>query len=204
MSRLLILLFALALLPASAFDFEKWVDDLGNKQMERWKKEKIQTLARDRDPEARLEALNGLSYTDDDAVMAFRRRAVRPRSRVRQAAASKLWSAEKRAEPYRPQLEKALEDSDPNVVAYAAGALQAIGMKEADLAPARRRVLAAPEASVSSRFYAARNLVGFEPPRKLVEPMIGYLENNTHNYTGSVTDKNRKNVSSRRMRSSGW
>ena len=71
-----------------------------------------------------------------------------------------------------------IHDPEANVVAYAAGALQAIGMKEAELAAPRKRVLDAPEASVSARFLVARNLVGYEAPGKLVGPMIEYLEHN--------------------------
>ena len=194
MLRLFVLVFALALLPARAFDFEKWVDDLANKQMERWKREKIQTLARDRDPAARLEALEGLSYTDADACIAFAGALSDKDARVRAAAANQLWKAEKRAEPHRAELTKALDDPDANVVTNAAGALQTIGMKEAELAAARKRVLSAPEATIRSRFLAARNLVGYENPRKLVGPMIEYLEQNTQSYTGSVTDSNRNNV----------
>ena len=125
MSRLLLAAFALAALPAFSFDFLKWVDEQTDKQLERWKKESIQTLARDRDPDKRLEALERLSYGDPDAMTAFAGALSDSDARVRQAAASKLWSAEKRAEPYREQLVKALDDPDVNVVAYAAGALQA-------------------------------------------------------------------------------
>jgi HEAT repeat protein/ankyrin repeat protein len=194
MFRSMILLLCLAVLPAAAFDLEKWVDDLANRQMESWKKESLETVVKGRDPKDRLEAIERLSYTDADAVAVFAVALSDSDAKVRQAAASKLWSAEKRAEPYRPQLVKALEDPDANVVAYAAGALQAIGMKEAELAAPRKRVLVAPEASVTSRFLVARNLVGYEPPMQLVGPMIAYLEQNTRDYTGSVTDRNRENV----------
>ena len=195
MARIVLLLLALAALPASAFDFLKWVDEMTDKQMESWKKESIQTLAKHKNPDKRLEALERLSYGDPDAVAAFAGALSSDTdARVRRAAASKLWSAEKRAEPYREVLVKALDDPDPDVVAYSAGALQAIGMKEVELAPARKRVLAAPETSVNARFLVARNLVGFEPPTSLVGPMLDYLEDQTQGYTGSVTDDNRKNV----------
>ena len=194
MSRLLLAAFALAALPAFSFDFLKWVDEQTDKQMERWKMESIQTLARDRDPDKRLEALERLSYGDPDAITAFAGALSDSDARVRQAAASKLWSAEKRAEPYREQLVKALDDPDVNVVAYAAGALQAIGMKESELAAARKRVLGSPEASVSARFLVARNLVGYEAPAKLVGPMLAYLEQNSDGYTGSITDPRRDNI----------
>lgn len=194
MRRLSILLLVLVTFPAAAFDIEKWADDLSNRQMEKWKREKLQAVTKARDPKDRLEAVEGLSYADPDAVMAFAAALSDSDARVRRAAANQLWKSEKRAEPYRPQLTKALDDSDPNVVANAAGALQATGIKEAELVAPRKRVLAAPESSVSARFLVARNLVGYEPPANLVGPMIEYLESNTRNYTGSVGDKNRHNV----------
>lgn len=194
MPRLAILLLALATLPAFAFDLEKWADQLAKKEMEGWKREKLETIAKDPDPAARLKAVEALSSTDADAVMAFAAALSDRDAKVRQAAGKQLWSAGKRAEPYRPQLVKALDDPDPNVVANAAGALQTIGMKEAELAPARKRVLVAPDASVSARFLVARNLVGYEPPANLVGPMIEYLESNTRSSTGSVADSNRHNV----------
>ena len=194
MFRSLIFLLGLAILPAAAFDLEKWVDDLGNKQMERWKKEAMRDAVKARDPKDRLEALERLSYTDEEAVAVFAIALSDSDAKVRRAAASKLWSAGERAKPYRPQLTQALEDPDANVVAYAAGALQATGVEEKELVAARKRVLAAPDASVSSRFLVARNLVGYEPPGQLVGPMIVYLEQNTRDYTGSVSDRNRENV----------
>ena len=176
MFRSLILLLGFAILPAAAIDLEKWVEELGNKQMERWKKEAMRDAVKARDPKDRLEALERLPYTDADAVAVFALALSDSDARVRRSAASQLWSAAERAEPYRPQLTKALDDPDANVVAYAAGALQATGVKEAELAIARKRVLTAPDASVTSRFLVARNLVGHEPPNALVGPMIAYLE----------------------------
>src|SRR6187401_1900633 len=111
MKRIAALVLAFAVLPAAAFDFLKWVDEMTDKQMESWKKESIQTLARHKNPEKRLEALERLSYGDADAVAAFAGAlATDQDARVRQAAASKLWSAEKRAEPHREVLVKALDD----------------------------------------------------------------------------------------------
>ncbi len=49
MFRSLILLLGFAMLPAAAFDLEKWVDDLANKQMERWKKEAMRDAVKGRD-----------------------------------------------------------------------------------------------------------------------------------------------------------
>jgi HEAT repeat protein len=181
MLRTLVLAFSLAAAPALAFDLEKWADDLGNRQMDKWKKEKIETAIKGRDAKARLEAVETLSYADPDALAAFAVALSDNDARVRRAAASQLWSAEKKAEPYRPQLTKALDDPDPNVVAYAAGALQAQDVKEADLVAARKRVLDSVEASVTSRYYAARGLVGKEPPPRIAAAMIAYLEQNSGN-----------------------
>lgn len=193
-----ILIFVLSLAACSAFaqsTIEKWADKLMDKQVASWKKELIETLANDRDPKKRLEAAEQLSRHDDPEAIAALAAALGDRdAKVRLAAANGLWKDGKTAESARPQLLKALEDTDPDVVAQAAGALQATGMKEAELVEPRKRVLASPEASVSSRFLVARNLVGREAPVRLVEPMIVYLEKNTQRYTGSVTDSSRKNV----------
>jgi HEAT repeat protein len=181
MLRILVLVISLAAAPALAFDLEKWADDLANRQMEKWKKEKLETAVKGRDPKARLEAVEGLSYADPDALAAFAIALGDSDARVRRAAASQMWSAEKKAEPYRAHLTKALDDPDPNVVAYAAGALQAQGVKEAELVAPRKRILDSGEASVTSRYYAARSLVGHEPPRKIAAAMIEYLEQNAGN-----------------------
>jgi hypothetical protein len=194
MFRSLVFLLAFSVLPAAAFDIEKWAEELGNKQMERWKKEAMRDAVKARDPKERLEALERLPYTDADSVAVYAIALSDSDAKVRQAAASKLWSAEERAKPYQPQLTKALDDADANVVAYAAGALEMIGVDESKLAPARKRVLKAPEASITSRFLAARELVGFEAPGLIVGPMLDYLEQNTRNYTGSISDRNRDNV----------
>ena len=195
MNRILMLVFAFAALSASAIDLEKWIDKQMDKQAESWKRDEIEKLSKARDPKDRIEAARWLSnQTDPDAVAALAGALTDRDAKVREAAASGLWSAEKRAEPHRAALVKALDDPDANVVAQAAGALQSIGMKEAELAPARKRVLAAPDASVDSRFYAARNLVTYEQPVKLVGPMIAFLEQESRRYTGSVTDSSRNNI----------
>ena len=188
--RSFILVLALSALPAAAFDIEKWANDLANREMAKAKRETLQAVTRARDPKERMEAVNRLSSTDDDAVMAFAAALSDTDARVRQAAASQLWDSGKRAEPYRPQLTKALDDPDANVVAYAAGALQATGIKEAELVAPRKRVLTAPEAAPNARFLVARSLVGHEAPKNLVGPMIAYLEQQTQ----VPGDRNRNNI----------
>jgi HEAT repeat protein len=144
-----------------------------------WKKERIEALAKDRDPEVRIEAARFLGSRDDPESIAALGAALSDRDAgVRQAAASALWSTGKRATAARPQLVAALDDPDPNVVARVAGALEAMGMKEAELADANQRAFNAPEASVDSRFLVSRSLVGREPGPRLLEAMLAYLAAN--------------------------
>jgi len=178
----------LAAAPALAFDLEKWADELVKREMDGARKEKIETALKGRDPDKRLAAVEKLSYTDADELAALGMALGDPDARIRRAAASELWSAEKRAAPFRAELTRLLEDTDANVVAYAAGALQAQGIKESDLYEPRRRVLAAPEASVASRFLVSRNLVGQEPAPKLLAAVLPYLEHNAR------ADRSRVNV----------
>ena len=194
MARTLILAFCLAAAPAFGF-LEKFIDGQIEKQSAEWKRETLETLAKGEDPKERVKAAEWLSgRKDPESIAALAGALSDPDAKVRQAAASGLWRIEKAAEPARPQLMKALDDADPNVVAKVAGALQAIGMKPDELAPARKRVFAAPEATPEARFLVSRNLVGHEPPVRLVEAMIAYLDHAARGYTGSVSDKNRHNV----------
>ena len=194
MFRVLILLLAIAAPPAAAFDLEKWADDLVKKEQAGWRNERMGKIQKDRDPKERAEAARSMSTSDPEELSLLANALSDSDARVRWAAASRLWDAGSNAVPYRAHLTRALDDPDPNVVAYAAGALQSSGVKEAELAAARKRVLDAPDASVTARFYAARNLVNYESPRKLLPPMLDYLERNTRDSSGSVTDQNRKNV----------
>ena len=195
MNRALILGVCLAALPASAFDLEKLIDRQIERQTESAKRETIETLARDRDPAARVKAAERLAvHTEPEAIAALAGALSDRDATVRLAAASALWRMEKAAEPARPQLLAALDDASLDVVARAAGALQSLGMKEAELATARKRVLASPDAALDSRFLVARNLLGHEPPVRLLEPMVAYLERATRYSTGSGNDTNQHNI----------
>jgi HEAT repeat protein len=196
MTRFLLSVLCLAALPAFAFDLEKWADKLMEQDMADNKKEQITILAKEPDPKYRIEAARWLSGQNDPASIAALAGALTTDKdpRVRREAASGLWDAEEKAKDYRPQLMKALDDPDPNVVAYAAGALQAQGVKEAELVAARKRAFNAQDISDTSRFLVSRNLIGAEPSTKILEAQLAYLEKNTKNYTGSISDKNRKNV----------
>jgi HEAT repeat protein len=141
-----------------------------------WLKDKLQEI-RSRDAKERADAARYLGGNKDAESIAALTNALRdPEPRVRMEAAGGLWKSEKAAEPAREALMATLDDADPNVSAQAAGALQALGMKEAELAPARKRVLASAQATPHTRYLVARNLVGFEEPARLVEPILGYLE----------------------------
>lgn len=174
MLRALILAAALAAPPAFAlFGIETDPAKLEARVV----KEKLEAVANDRDPKERAAAAKWLGGRKNPEAIAALAKALSDRdATVRQAAADGLWSSDEAAEPAREQLVAALDDPDVNVVAQAAGALQAIGMKEAELVTARKRVFASPEATLTSRLLVSRNLIGQEPAPRLLEPMVAYLE----------------------------
>lgn len=197
MRRILFCLIALAPLPAlSHVDIEKWVDKMIDKEQAASLKENVETLAHDRDAAKRLKAVEWLSNRiSPPSIEALANALASDKdARVRQAAARALWQDDKKTVSAKPQLLKAQDDPDPNVVAQVAGALQAMGMKEAELVGPRKRVLASPDATPNSRFLVARNLVGFESPLTLADAMLAYLEQQAKNYTGALSDKSRGNV----------
>lgn len=176
MLRASLLALSLAALPASALDLEKWADKQVQKVLEEGRQDQIKALS-SKKAEERREAVRFFSGRRDAESIGYVTKALSdPDARVREAAADGLWGLEKDAEPARAQLIATLDDPDPNVVAQAAGALQALGMKEAELVAPRKRVLDAPNATTSSRFLVSRNLVGYEPSIKLLYPMLTYLE----------------------------
>lgn len=141
-----------------------------------WHREKLEEI-RSEDPKERAAAARWLGGRKDAESIAALAAALKdPEAKVRYEAASGLWSSEKASEPARAALVASLEDADPNVVAQAAGALQSIGMKEEELAAARKRVLDAPQATPHSRYLVARNLVGFEEPTRLLPHLLAFLE----------------------------
>ncbi len=93
--------------------------------------------------------------------------------RVRRAAASALWHAHEVAKPAIPALRETLNDSEPAVVARAAGALIAMDVPEKELAGPLHVVLE--RGDTSDRFLAARALIGVDPADKLAGPMLDYL-----------------------------
>ncbi|MBK8322068.1 MAG: hypothetical protein IPL06_04870 [Betaproteobacteria bacterium] len=103
-----------------------------------------------------------------------------PDAAVRLAAANALWDLAGRNEtgfaPAKPALVKALDDADANVAMHAAGALSAMKVPQAELAPARRRVLREGGGTPYVRFLAGRGLIGIDPPLPLLPAMLPYLE----------------------------
>ena len=128
---------------------------------------------------------------DADEVAAAARALSDPDAKVRQEAASLLWKKEKAAEPARAALLRALDDPSPAVAIRAAGALGALGMTDAELARARKRVLDATSARTEDRFMAARGLVGHAPPTQLAPVVLAYLEEYP---TGNNADSSRRTL----------
>ena len=143
----------------------------------KWADEHVQVLQRDRNAGERIKAaeyLGGFEYPD--VIKALDAALADPDSRVRAAAAGALWKSGKASEPARAHLMQALDDPSPAVVIRAAGALQALGMSNAELAAARRRVFETPDIPNSDRYMAARGLIGYAPPVMLLYPILEFLE----------------------------
>ena len=157
MKRILIVALVLASCPVLA-------DTEAERTFRKWAVERMEILRKDKDPVQRAEAAAYLgTYKEPDVIAALGAALSDPDARVRAAAAGSLWAAEKAADPA------------PAVVVRAAGALQALGMNEAELVPARKRVLEAPDAPYDARFMAARGLVGSVAPVTLLDPMLEFL-----------------------------
>lgn len=96
---------------------------------------------------------------------------------IRHAAAEQLWEqAARQPDAFasaQPALRAALDDADAAVAMNAAGALAAMDVPEAELAPARRRVLASGVTGYIG-FLAARGLIGRDPARPLLPHLLNY------------------------------
>ena len=190
MTRILILMIALIVVTHVRADTD------AEKFFREGEVRNMKILAKEKDPKERAQAADSLGGTKyPDAIMALGAALSDADARVRAAAADALWKSEKAAEPARASLLKALADASPEVAVRAAGALQSMGMKEAELVPTRKRVLAAADAPRNVRFLAARGLIGFEPPVALLEPMLAYLDQSAAPRTASTgTDAARRNT----------
>jgi HEAT repeat protein len=136
------------------------------------------TLSKSRDAKDRAGAARSLGGRENpEAVAALAKALSDSDASVREAAASALWKTGKAAAAVKPDLQRTLEDRDPAVAARAAGALSSMGVPDADLAEAWRRVLDNSRDGATA-FLAARGLIGLDPPDKLAPPILSYLARN--------------------------
>lgn len=146
------------------------------------------TLAKSKDPAQRADAAERLTWEVPEVVPPLVGALADPVDDVREAAARSLWKVSKVAEPARGALQKALNDVEPAVAIAAAGALEAMGVPEAELKPTFERVLAsAPQ--LRERFLAARGLIGLVPGPRVLPVVLEYLEQQDR-----VTDRRYRNV----------
>src|SRR6476659_9389401 len=76
-----------------------------------WATERVEVLAKNRDPAKRAEAAEYLgSFTYPDVIAALAAALADPDARVRAAAAGSLWDSGKASEAARPALLRALDD----------------------------------------------------------------------------------------------
>ena len=147
------------------------------RQFRQWATERMQVLSGDADPAKRAEAADYLaSFAYPDVIAALAAALGDGDARVRAAAAGSLWESGKSSSPARTQLVRALDDPAPSVVVRAAGALEMLGVPQAELAGARRRVFDTPGVSNVDQYMAARGLVGTVSPRTLLAPVLQFLE----------------------------
>jgi len=156
--------------------------------------EAIKNLQKSKKAEDRASAAETLGGKEDPEAIAALAQALSDRdATVRQAAASALWETGDKAKAAEPALRQVLEDPEPKVVAWAAGALEAMDVKPATLAEARRRALRA-ATDDHTAFLAARGLIGIDPPSSVVPALVRYLSAETEamargnrtDHTGSV------------------
>jgi hypothetical protein len=111
---------------------------------------------------------------------------------IRRAAAEALWEMSGHQPDafaaLQPALRTALDDADAAVAMNAAGALASMGVSEAELAPARRRVLSSGVSGYIG-FLAARGLIGRDPAPPLLPYLLNYyLEANEAAEHGGSSD----------------
>lgn len=146
------------------------------RQFRQWATESVEALT-SRDADKRLEAARYLgSYTYPDVIAALATALSDTDARVRAAAAGSLWESGKASAPARPQLVRALDDPAPPVVVRAAGALQMLGMAQAELVAPRKRVFETPGVANVDRYMAARGLIGHVAPGALLPTVLEFLE----------------------------
>lgn len=112
---------------------------------------------------------------------------------IRLAAAEELWEqAARKPDAFaalKPALRVALEDGDAAIAMNAAGALASMDVPEAELAAARRRVLANGVRGYVG-FLAARGLVGLDPAPPLLPYLLDYYLDAVEAEARGGSDKN--------------
>jgi len=167
------MLFALALPAAAQSDFTQ-------KFIAGQREEALKALAAGK-PLEQVKAAESLGPTEAATTApVLAKHLADPDPAVRLAAANALWNLAGRNldgfAPSKPALMKALDDAEANVAMHAAGALSVMKVPQAELAPARRRVLREGGGTPYVRFLAARGLIGIDPPLPLLPAMLPYLE----------------------------
>lgn len=144
----------------------------GDSFFEKSYRKDVETLARSKKAEERARAADALGGWDDPlAVVALTKALDDPDAEVRENAARSLWRKHKVAASARDALRARLDDV-PTVAMMAAGALSAMGVDAAELAPARQRALG--DTNPWVRFVAAEGLIGQAPPPVLLPPILDY------------------------------
>jgi len=169
-----VLLIAALALPAAA------QSDFAKKFIAEQREEALEALAKGK-PLEQVKAAESLGPAEAATTApVLARHLADPDAAVRLAAANALWNlAGRNTDGFaaaKPALQKALDDADGNVAMHAAGALSAMKVPQAELAPARRRVLREGGGTPYVRFLAGRGLIGIDPPLPLLPAMLPYLE----------------------------
>lgn len=140
--------------------------------------------SRREEPLRRIEAIDALARHDPASAAPVLVDALNdPDGSIRAAAARAFWTMATReaagsreaAAVGRGALRVAVDDRSVEVAMLAAQALEVLGEPREALAPIRRAALGAPGPFVYARFLAARGLVGFEPPSRLLAFYVDWL-----------------------------
>ncbi len=138
----------------------------------------IEQLQKSKKAKTRISAAKVLGYhATVKSIEALATALVEDReSEVRGQAADSLWKHGKKGLAAQQSLKVALKDSSPSVRVSASWALQNQGVELQLLVEARRSVLDHKESSVTDRFWAAKGLIGFDPPAQLITPILQYCK----------------------------
>ena len=145
-----------------------------DKAVKRWATQ----LQKSRDVRERVDAAKYLGYHSTEVSLAALASALAsdPSEKVRQRAASSLWKLSPKIDPARKALQKSLKDPFPGVRVRSSWALQRAGVKPEELAAPRRSALTDPKSTVSTKYWAARGLIGIAEPILLIGHLLEYTK----------------------------